>query len=144
MELLQRGVANRVLLSVPSEGYWGQSIPPVARAYVERNYGSNLASRVDLCETGGHVDSTWQEAEVLGSCIREYHWTSIEIVTSNYHTRRAGILWRRAMEHDPEIRIWLDGVNDPEFQPPWWRHRRSAKIWFLESTKLLWTATGLR
>ena len=36
MDLLRRGVAGRALLSVPKESYWGESIPPVARAYLER------------------------------------------------------------------------------------------------------------
>jgi uncharacterized SAM-binding protein YcdF (DUF218 family) len=142
IDLLQRSVADRVLLSVPQESYWGQSIPPIARAYLERNYGSDLASRVDFCETTVDVESTLQEARSVSSCIRERRWGSIEIVTSNYHTRRAGTLWRRVNRHDPNIHIWIDGVNDPEFQQPWWRHRQSAKIWLLESTKLIWTVLG--
>lgn len=142
IDLLQRGVADRILLSVPQRSYWGQSIPPIARAYLERNYGSGLASRVDFCETRVDVESTLQEARSVGSCIRDRHWGSIEIVTSNYHTRRAGMLWRRVNRHDPNIHIWIDGVNDPEFQQPWWRHRHSAKIWLLESTKLVWTVLG--
>jgi uncharacterized SAM-binding protein YcdF (DUF218 family) len=141
MNLLQRGVADRVLLSVPKESYWGQAIPPAARAYVERNYGGDLAARVDFCETGGDVNSTAQEAQALSPCIREHHWQSIVIVTSNYHTRRAGTLWRRTTEHDP-IRLWIEGVPDPEFQQPWWRHRQSAKIWVMETAKLVWAAFG--
>src|ERR1700684_3690742 len=94
MNLLQRGVVDRVLLSVPKESYWGQSIPPVARAYIERTYGSDLAARVDFCETSGAVDSTAQEAQALRPCIAERRWRSVAIVTSNYHTRRAGMIWR--------------------------------------------------
>jgi hypothetical protein len=62
-------------------------------------------------------------------------------VTSNDHTRRAAMLWRRTTEHDP-IRLWIDGVPDPEFQQPWWRHRQSAKIWVMETAKLVWAAFG--
>jgi uncharacterized SAM-binding protein YcdF (DUF218 family) len=142
MDLLRRGAAGRVLLSVPKESYWGQSIPPVARSYLERNYGSDLAARVDFCETGGEVDSTVQEAETVSPCIQEHHWQSIVIVTSNYHTRRAGILWRRVTRRQPKIYVWIEGVTDPEFQQPWWCHRQSAKIWVMETTKLLWTVLG--
>ena len=35
MALLQRGSANRVAISVPRESYWGEEIPPIARAYLE-------------------------------------------------------------------------------------------------------------
>jgi uncharacterized SAM-binding protein YcdF (DUF218 family) len=141
VNLLQRGVADRVLLSVPKESYWGQTIPPVARAYLERTYGSDLAARFEFCETTGEVNSTAQEGQVLSSCIREHHWQSIVIVTSDYHTRRTGILWRRMTKHDG-IHIWIEGVTDPEFQQPWWRHRQSAKVWVMETTKLAWTLLG--
>lgn len=142
IELLQRNVVVRVLLSVPKESYWGQSISPVARAYLERTYGNDLAARFDFCETSGDVDSTAQEAQALGPCIAEHHYRSIEIVTSNYHTRRAGIIWRRMRGNGPPIDVWIDGVPDPEFQQPWWRHRQSAKTFFMETTKLAWTLLG--
>jgi uncharacterized SAM-binding protein YcdF (DUF218 family) len=144
VDLLRRGMADRVLLSIPKESYWGQSIPPIARAYLERNYGSDLASRVDFCETGADVSSTLQEARAVGSCIREHRWGSIEIVTSNYHTRRAGLLWRRENRSDPGFQISMYGIEDPEYQRPWWRHRQSAKIWLLENAKLVWTVIGGR
>jgi uncharacterized SAM-binding protein YcdF (DUF218 family) len=144
INLLQRGVVDRVLLSVPKESYWGQAIPPVARAYIERNYGQDLAARVEFCETSEEVNSTAQEVAALAPCIQAHHWESLLVVTSNYHTRRAAIIWRRAFKNDPEIRIWIDGVDDPEFQQPWWRYRRSAKIWLSEITKLSWTIVGGR
>jgi uncharacterized SAM-binding protein YcdF (DUF218 family) len=140
--LLQRGVADRVMVSVPKESYWGQSIPPVARAYLVQNYGSDIASRVDFCETSGDVNSTAQEAQASGQCIREHRWQSVVIVTSDYHTRRAGMLWRKIYRQEPQVRIWIVGVTDPEFQQPWWRHRQSAKVWVMESAKLAWAAVG--
>jgi DUF218 domain len=142
IDLLQRGVANRAMLSVPKESYWGQAIPPVARSYLDRTYGSDIAARIDFCETSGEVNSTLAEAQVLSSCIQEKHWQSIVIVTSDYHTRRAGMLWRRVTRHDPKIHLRIEGVTDPEFQQPWWRHRQSAKVWLMESSKLVWTMLG--
>jgi uncharacterized SAM-binding protein YcdF (DUF218 family) len=144
IDLLQRGVASRALLSVPKESYWGQSIPPVARSYLERNFGNNMAARVDFCETSDDVNSTVQEVQALSPCIREHQWHSLVVVTSSYHTRRAGILWRRMMRSDHTIRISVEGVTDPEFQQPWWGHRQSAKIWLTETTKLIWTVLGGR
>ena len=139
MNLLREGIADRVLLSVPKESYWGQSIPPVARAYFERNYGSDLSARVVFCETAEDVNSTEQEAEALSPCIREQHWQSLLIVTSNYHTRRARMIWKRITRHDSELHLWIHGVTDPEFQQPWWRHRQSAKIFAMECSKLAWS-----
>lgn len=142
MNLLQQGVADRALLSVPKESYWGQSILPVARSYLERTYGGDLAARVDFCETSGDVNSTAQEALAVSPCIQEHQWHSIVIVTSNYHTRRAGMIWRSRTRRGPKIQIWIAGVTDPEFQQPFWRHRQAAKIWAMEATKLVWTSLG--
>lgn len=144
INLLQQGVADRALLSVPKESYWGQSIPPIAHAYLEGNYGGDLAARVDFCETSGEVNSTVQEAQAVSVCIQEHHWQSVVIVTSNYHTRRAAMLWRRMTRYDPKLHIWVEGVTDPEFQQPWWRHRQSAKIWVMEAAKLVWIMLGGR
>ncbi len=144
INLLQRGIADRVLLSVPRESYWGQSIPPAARSYLERSYGNDLAARVDFCETSADVDSTAQEAKALSPCIQEHHWRSVVIVTSDYHTRRAGMLWKRMNHSNPKIHIWVEGVADPEFQQPWWRHRQSAKTWLMETSKLVWSVLGGR
>lgn len=141
--LVQRGVANRVLLNVPKESYWGQSLPPVARAYVERIYGSDLAGRIDFCEMSAEVNSTAQEADAATTCVQEHHWHEIAVMTSDYHTRRAGMVWRRTIKRrDPTVHITISGVVDPEFQKPWWGHRQSAKIWLGEFLKLAWTSFG--
>ena len=142
--LLQKGIAERALLSVPKESYWGESIPPVARSFIERNYGADLAARVEFCETSEDVNSTLQEAQVLLLYIQQHHWHSVVIVTSNYHTRRAGMLWRRLIGSGTNLHLWIEGVADPEFQQPWWRHRRSAKTWLTETAKLVWTVLGGR
>jgi uncharacterized SAM-binding protein YcdF (DUF218 family) len=146
MQLLQRGEAGRVLLSVPKESYWGEAIPPVARRYIERSYGDDIAARVDFCETGPDVNSTGQEARALSPCIQEHDWHSIAVVTSNYHTRRAGILWRSVLrKYQPWVHVSVCGVPDPEFQPRgWWRKRLYAKTWLLEFAKLVWTLLGAR
>jgi len=141
LQLAQQGIVDRVLVSVPPQSYWGQAIPPVALQFIEKNYGATLAARVDFCVVGPEVDSTQQEARALLPCVQEHGWHSVIVVTSNYHTRRAGILWRRHIrKNDPTTSLAIDGVPDPDFHAQgWWRDRRSAKTWFLEFTKLIWT-----
>jgi uncharacterized SAM-binding protein YcdF (DUF218 family) len=141
IRLLQQGVVNQALLSVPPESYWGEAVPPIAHAYLEKNYGAELAGKMDFCIVGPGVDSTEQEAVALDKCIREHTWKSIVVVTSNYHSRRAGIIWRKMIgKLDPSVRLWINEVPDPEFQPRgWWHVRLYAKTWFFEFTKLIWT-----
>ena len=137
--LLRQGIVSQVLLSVPRESYWDQSVSEAARGYLVKNYGSEIASRFVFCETGPDVDSTQEEAEALIACIHQRAWTSIVVVTSNYHTRRAGWIWRKMLRgSQPPVDLSVDGVPDPEFQPQgWWRRRLYAKTWFYEFTKLV-------
>ena len=139
MTMLQRGSAERVAFSVPKQSYWGEEIAPIARNYIERNYGADLASRVEFCETLG-VSSTEQEAEALSACIQEHRWKTIALVTSNYHSRRAGLIWRKTLaQRDPSIQLSVDSVADPDYQPRgWWRQRAYATTWLMESANLVW------
>jgi uncharacterized SAM-binding protein YcdF (DUF218 family) len=141
IRLLQQGVVNHILLSIPETGFWGQSLPSLARGYLEKQYGRDIAARFEFCITGPGVDSTEQEAEALIPCIENRDWHSIIVVTSNFHSRRAGMIWRRAWKsRQLPLLLSVDGVQDPSFAPAgWWRHRLYAKTWFFETTKLIWS-----
>lgn len=140
LALLRQSKVNRILLGIPGESYWGEPVAPIARSYIERTYGTEVAAHVEFCEVNG-VDSTEEEAEVLRRCIEARHWQSVAVVTSYYHTRRAGIIWRRMLRRQHSgLSVRMHGVADPEFHTRgWWHDRRSAKTWFFEFTKLLWT-----
>ena len=143
IRLLQQGKTDRILLSIPKETYWGQRVAPIAYDFLTRTYGAEATKHITFCESFD-VDSTEQEAKALTDCIRERDWRSIVVVTSDYHTRRAGIIWRRAAkEQHLRVELCMHGVPDPEFQgPSWWRDRRSAKTWLMEFTKLVWMLFG--
>ncbi|HET9306909.1 MAG TPA: ElyC/SanA/YdcF family protein [Candidatus Sulfotelmatobacter sp.] len=143
VRLLQSGASDRILVSIPHESYWGQSILPAASGFIEKNYGKDVADKTDFCETGPEVDSTRQEAYAVNACIQQRHWNMVAIVTSEYHTRRAGFLWRRAVRHSA-TQVWIDAVAEPDFQRQWWRGRRSAKIFTMEFLKLAWTLIAER
>ena len=85
---------------------------------------------------------SWRRRSDGTSVQAEYRYYQCETRTNqsmcDYHTRRAGIIWKRFSAQNPNIRLWIIGVDDPEFQRPWWRNRKSAKIFFLEFTKLIW------
>lgn len=142
--LLQQGVAARMLLSVPKQSYWDESVVPMAQRYLENHYGKDVASRADFCETDPGVNSTAQEALALSRCIREHGWQSVVVVTSNYHTRRAGVIWRAMLRKDgSSLQLRIFGVDDPEFQPnAWWSKRLYAKTWVTEFSKLVWVELG--
>ncbi len=142
MALLQQGSANRVAISVPRESYWGEEIPPIARSYLEKKYGADLAGRVDFCYAEPDLISDQQEAEALSTCIREHQWKSIALLTSNYQSRRVGIIWRKTLlKADAPVYVSVEAVPDADYQPRgWWRRRLYAETWLTESAKLAWVS----
>jgi uncharacterized SAM-binding protein YcdF (DUF218 family) len=142
MSLLERGAANRVAISVPRESYWGEEIPPVARPYLEKKYGAELAGKVDFCTTEPDLTSAQQEAQALSTCIQEHGWKSITLLTSNYQSRRVGMVWRKTLPTaDRSVRVLVESVSDPDYQPRgWWRQRLYAETWLRESAKLAWAS----
>jgi uncharacterized SAM-binding protein YcdF (DUF218 family) len=139
VKLLRDGIVPQILVSIPKESYWGQSIAPVARDYIEKKYGPTSAARTSFCETGPEVNSTQQEAAALAQCMQEHGWHSMVLVTSDYHTRRARIIWKRILKRQNSSieQLWVHGVPDAEFHSSgWWRDRISAKTWIMECTKL--------
>jgi uncharacterized SAM-binding protein YcdF (DUF218 family) len=142
MALLERGAANRVAISVPRESYWGEEIPPIARPYLEKKYGAELAGRVDFCSTEPDVTSAQQEAQALSLCIQEHGWESIALLTSNYQSRRVGMVWRKTLPTaDRSVHVSVESVSEPDYQPRgWWRQRLYAETWLRESAKLAWAS----
>ena len=142
MELLQRGAADRIAVSVPKESRWGEEILSVARPYLEKKYGPDLAGRIDFCTTGLDVTSPQQEAQELGPCIQEHGWKSIALLTSNYESRRVGLVWRKALpSSDRSFFIAVKGLPETDYQPRgWWRQRLYTETWLRESAKLAWAS----
>lgn len=140
MALLQRGSANRVAISVPRESYWGEEMPPVARPYLEKKYGAELAGKVDFCSTEPDITSAQQEAQALSTCIQDHGWKNIALLTSNYQSRRVGMIWRKTLpKGDPSVYVVVQGVPDSNYQPHgWWRQRLYVETWLSESAKLAW------
>jgi hypothetical protein len=136
-QLLRNGTVQNVLLSVPQQQYLGVPIPELLRNFVQKQYGPELAKRVAYCEQRD-VFSTIDEALALQECIKDRDWNSIIVVTSTYHTRRAGMIWSTAQSiSHAHFEFAVDAAYDTDFDVRgWWRRRRSAKTWLLETTKL--------
>ena len=130
--LLQSGVADNVLLSIRSGSHWGSPIPEMARGYVEREYGPDAHERYALCANA--ADSTGEEALALHQCLTERGWQRVVVVPSDYHTRRAKLMWAAVAERtDTPLQVFVRGVADSDLDPRgWWRKRRCAKTWLVE------------
>ncbi len=69
--------------------------------------------------------STQEEAHIIGKELRRRGIRSALIVTSDFHTHRAGRIWRHTV---PWLEQRMVSANDQFFRlPSWWQGRESAK-----------------
>ena len=81
------------------------------------------------------ADSTVEEAKILIPWLREHQMKRIIVVTSNFHTRRSGLIWR-SLAKDFDVRV--AAAPSKEFDPEqWWTTRRGRKTFVLEWQKTL-------
>jgi uncharacterized SAM-binding protein YcdF (DUF218 family) len=89
---------------------------------------------------GPPVNSTWDEAIVMREYSKTHNLSSILIVTSSYHSRRA--LWTfRTVLGDSTTEVGLDPVKTGIQTPPpatWWLHRIGWKLVLGEYLKLIY------
>lgn len=80
--------------------------------------------------------STVSEADVVLAEVLARGYRSILLVTSKYHSHRAGLIYRHlAGDH---VAVVVRAARDDDFQPEgWWRDRASARRVAIEYQKLL-------
>ena len=85
--------------------------------------------------------STREEARAVVGELRRRHVHKYLVVTSNYHTRRAGRIFR---DEGPDLEPHVVSAGDANFPvADWWRHRESRKTLLDEYMKTFANAVGL-
>jgi uncharacterized SAM-binding protein YcdF (DUF218 family) len=79
--------------------------------------------------------STAEEAAVFAAYARECEWRKVTVVTSPYHTARAGWLFRRALGDDVEVITVAS--DDPYDAGEWWNDPSSRESTLLEWVKVV-------
>jgi len=132
MELLRQGVAPRVFLDAEARALiYDQQLIEIAQKYVN---GLNEANRVSVCPIVGF--STNAEADDVSRCLQSTGAHRVLIVTSEFHTRRALMIFRRRL---PQYQINVAAARNPaQFGEAWWTNREWAKTTFDEWLKMLW------
>jgi uncharacterized SAM-binding protein YcdF (DUF218 family) len=131
VELLKQGYAQHILLDVEGKATVYDTLEvDLARKFVERV----LPAQTSICETFG--DSTYEEAAEAKNCLDQVDGSSVLVVTSDYHTRRAfSIFSKRLPKHEVSIAAARD---ERWFSTAWWKRRRWAKTTLEEWQKLMW------
>lgn len=93
--------------------------------------------RPAIIDLPGFVDNTRVEGRRLAELVRARHWRTIIVVTSKYHTRRAGREIRRTLAPYGVTVLTRGSRYDPFDPANWWDHRDQAKNLLFEYEKLL-------
>ena len=139
--LVTKRYAPVLLVSVDTEPYYDQPVRQLVEGYLKRQ--KFPAAKLRFCEN--HADSTLEEAQFLLVCLQELGAKDAIVVTSEYHTRRTRNIFRRVFSGS-SINVRIHPQYDPTYwDPHWWRRRRWAKTFLLETASLLWSEIeGLR
>lgn len=131
-ELLDKGYARRLLIDVPASArVYDSTMIQIAERYIRRRPDS---SQVEICPIWGL--STRDEALDVEKCLSQERASSVLIVTSDYHTRRALSIFRH--EIDGRKFSVAAALDNSEFGRRWWTHREWAKTCMYEWMRLIW------
>jgi uncharacterized SAM-binding protein YcdF (DUF218 family) len=132
IDLLRQGVAGKAFLDVEATALvYDQGLPDIAQRYIN-DLGE--ASRVKVCPIVSF--STFAEADDVNRCLSSIGAHRVLIVTSDYHTRRALMIFRHRL---PQYEFSVAAARDPDrFGEAWWTTREWAKNTFGEWSKIFW------
>jgi len=134
-DLVRRGFAPQALVSGPS-GAYGMYESELAIGFAER-HGFPASYFIPL---NHDARSTREEATVIVAALDQRHVHRADVVTSDFHTRRAGNILRAQARG---IEIHMVAAPDEYFTANgWWKNRDGRKTFLLEWMKTV--ATWLR
>lgn len=135
-DLVRRGFAPQVLVSGTS-GEYGLHETDLAIPFAVR-HGYPESYFVAL---PNDAHSTHDEAADILTALKQRHVERIDLVTSDYHTRRAGNIYRAQA---PGLEIHVVAAPDINFTPDgWWKNREGRKTFVLEWLKTIATWFGM-
>jgi len=135
-ELVKQGFIPKAIVSGP-DGTYGFSecdlaIPFAVKAGYPESYFLHFENT---------ARSTEDEARVVAAELHRRGVHSVLVITSDYHTRRSGRMYRRAV---PDLKITVVAAPDPYFTPDgWWHNREGRKTALYESMKTVASWFGI-
>lgn len=135
-ELVKNGYVPVVLVSGPGGVYDLHECDLAIPFAVRRGYPEAYFAHFEHS-----ARSTAEEAAAIVPELRRRNVHKVLLVTSNFHTRRAGLLFRRAA---PDITFVTIAAQDEYYRPDsWWHSREAQKTFLAEWEKTVWTWLGL-
>jgi uncharacterized SAM-binding protein YcdF (DUF218 family) len=131
-ELARKGLAPTVLVSGPMELYGVNEADLAIDFAVKKGYSRTLFQPFYNDSFSTSDESTALKRELLRRGMRD-----VMVVTSNFHTARAGRMLRRTMAGSG-VTIHMIAAEDRFFHPDsWWKTREARKTFYYEFTKTI-------
>jgi uncharacterized SAM-binding protein YcdF (DUF218 family) len=134
--LCQEGYVPKVLVSGPA-GYFGYFESDLAIGFaVKHGYPADK-----MIGFPDQATSTLTESQAIVPELRRLGVHTYLLVTSDYHTARAGRIFRR---EGPDLEERTVSAPDPAWDHGyWWKNREGRKLWILEMAKTVGDYLGL-
>lgn len=135
-DLVREGYAPKVLVSGPA-GIYGRYESDLEIPFaIQHGYPQAYFEAFE-----NHSHSTMDEASMTISRLRQMGAKNVLLVTSNFHTRRAGKIYRHQA---PDLTFDVVSAPDPDFSPSnWWHEREGRKTFLIEWMKTVAEWFGL-
>jgi len=135
-ELVRQGYAPKLLVSGPSGVYGYHECDLAIPFAVKAGYPESMFVHLE-----SDANSTQEEAQAAVAELRRLGAHRILLVTSDYHTRRAGRIFRAAA---PELIFDVVAAPDVYFSPGgWWHDREGRKTFAIEWLKTVTSWFGI-
>jgi uncharacterized SAM-binding protein YcdF (DUF218 family) len=127
-ELAKQGYAPKVLVSGPDGNYGNHECDLAIPFAVKAGYPEAMFLHFEH-----RARSTEEETRLLAVKLKEMGVRKVLVVTSDFHTRRAGKIFRRLA---PDVEAHVVAAPDEYFHADsWWKNREGRKTFLLEWVK---------
>ncbi|HXM41591.1 MAG TPA: YdcF family protein [Bryobacteraceae bacterium] len=135
-ELVKQGYVPKVLVSGPNMLYGFYECDLEIAFAVKRGYPESWFIRAP-----NEAHSTREEAATIVTDLRRRGVHRFLLVTSDFHTARAGRIYRAAA---PDLNVRVVAAPDRYFRADgWWRNREARKLFLMEWMKTVANAVGI-
>jgi len=135
-DLVKQGYVPKILVSGPNMLYGLYQCDLEIGFAVKRGYPESWFIRAP-----NEAHSTREEAGVIVADLRRRGVHRFLLVTSDFHTARAGRIYRAAA---PDLDVRVVAAPDRYFRADgWWRNREGQKVFLMEWMKTVANAVGI-
>lgn len=135
-ELVRKGLVRKAIVDGPVGTYGFAECDLAVDFGVRKGYPAEYFIKLPMEAT-----STGQEAKIVIAELRRLGARSFLLVTSDYHTRRAGRNFRK-LASGMDVRVIA--APDKYYRwDSWWRNREAQKVFYMEWSKTVASWVGL-